>query len=402
MMSQVNAGHGQDKQAFLRDVLHAIATTARPDTSIPVLLDSARTMLGAVGAAFAMFEEPELLIVSGIGPDSFLSLEDCRSLTGTPQKRILTKHSLPDGVGLNYAGWVTGQIQISGNMVGLLCLLYDQEIELSTEDNAVFDVLLDSVTVVAMQARAKARHERLGQNQYQFMRVVSHDLRSPLTAIQGFASMLESGAIGEINDQQRHFIGKILSGIDQITSLVDNIQDAGRYDPETGFYEMERAPCDLTEMVPRIVKNHLVPPEKPELVISTFVADDVPIINADINMIERAITNLVDNAIKYTPNGCKVEVGARRDNDSVVVFVKDNGLGISPENQKRLFLRHVRIPRKEHRRIKGTGLGLFIVRSVALRHGGDAWVVSAEGEGSTFNISIPLNEENSVVGSAST
>jgi signal transduction histidine kinase len=347
-----------------------------------------------------MFEEPELLILSGIEPELFLSLEDCRSLFRTPQERILTKHSLPDRVDLAYAVWVIGQVQIDGNIVGLLCLLYDQEIEPSAEDNSIFEMLLDGVTVVAMQARAKARHERLGQNQYQFMRVVSHDLRSPLTAIQGFASMLESGAIGEINDQQRHFIGKILSGIDQITSLVDNIQDAGRYDPETGFYEMERSPCDLTEMVPRIVKNHLVPPEKPELVISTFVADDIPIINADVNMIERAITNLVDNAIKYTPNGCKVEVGARRDNDSVVVFVKDNGLGISPENQKRLFSRHVRIPRKEHRRIKGTGLGLFIVRSVALRHGGDAWVVSAEGKGSTFNISIPLNEENSVVGSS--
>ena len=398
-MSQVNTGHEQDRQRFLRDVLHAIATMVTPDACIPHILDSARIMLDAAGAGFVLFEEPELKILSGIEPEVFPSVEDCRALAGMLSERVETNPVLPEGVNLDHAGCAIGQVLIGGSVVGLLCLLYDREIELDNQDNAVLDVLIDGVTVVAMQARSKARHERLGQNQYQFMRVVSHDLRSPLTAIQGFASMLESGAVGEINKQQVYFVGKILSGIDQITSLVDNIQDAGRYDPETGFYEMERSPCDLTEMVPRIVKNHLVPAEKPELIISTFVADDVPIINADVNMIERAITNLVDNAIKYTPNGCKVEVGARRDNDSVVVFVKDTGFGISLENQKRLFLRHVRIPRKEHRLIKGTGLGLFIVRSVALRHGGDAWVVSTEGEGSTFNISIPLNEENSIVGS---
>ena len=398
-MSQVGTGQEQNSQKFLREVLHAIATMVTPDACIPRILDSARATLGAVGAGFVLFEEPELLILSGIESGAFPSVEDWRSLAGMLSERISTKPALPEGMTLDYAGWVIGRVQIGGNMAGLLCLLYDREYELDNEDGIVLDVLIDGVSVVAMQARSKARHERLAQNQYQFMRVVSHDLRSPLTAIQGFASMLESGAVGEINKQQRHFVGKILSGIDQITSLVDNIQDAGRYDPETGFYEMERSPCDLTEMVPRIVKNHLVPPEKPELVISTFVADDVPIINADVNMIERAITNLVDNAIKYTPNGCKVEVGARRENDTVVVFVKDTGLGINPENQKRLFSRHVRIPRREHRLIKGSGLGLFIVRSVARRHGGDAWVVSAEGEGSTFNISIPLNEENLIIGS---
>jgi signal transduction histidine kinase len=108
------------------------------------------------------------------------------------------------------------------------------------------------------------------------------------------------------------------------------------------------------------------------------------------------VINLVDNAIKYTPNGGKIEVGVKRQKSDVIISVKDNGLGISPEYQKHIFDRHVRIPRKEHKKVKGTGLGLFIVRSVAQRHGGDAWLESIEGQGTTFLLSIPLKGQNLV------
>jgi signal transduction histidine kinase len=146
------------------------------------------------------------------------------------------------------------------------------------------------------------------------------------------------------------------------------------------------------------VQNHLVPAEKGELTISTFAADDVPIINADGNMLERAIINLVDNAIKYTPNGGKIEVSVFRRGEELLVSVADSGLGIPLEDQKHLFERHTRVIRKEHKKVKGSGLGLFIVRSVAQRHGGDAWVESAEGEGSTFFLSIPLAGQNLLAG----
>ncbi|MEL6270620.1 MAG: ATP-binding protein, partial [Chloroflexota bacterium] len=134
--------------------------------------------------------------------------------------------------------------------------------------------------------------------------------------------------------------------------------------------------------------------EKPNLSVEMSVADDVPILNVDENMITRAITNLVDNAIKYTPDGGRVEVGINRENDAVVISISDDGYGISEENQKKLFQRHSRIHRKEHARVKGTGLGLFIVRSVAQRHGGDARVHSVLGEGTTFSLLIPLGGEN--------
>jgi signal transduction histidine kinase len=236
------------------------------------------------------------------------------------------------------------------------------------------------------------------QNQDQFIHFVSHDLRTPLTTIKGYASMLEQQAGGTLNEKQAGFVDKILSGITQIATLIDNIQDAGRFDVETGFYKMRPTICDLREIVLRIVKQHLVPAEKGELTLSAEVADDVPLVILDRLMIERALTNLVDNAIKYTPNGGRVTVSAYRRDERVILRVEDNGYGISPENQGRLFRRYVRIARMEHRRVKGSGLGLFIVKSVAQHHGGDVWVESAEGAGSAFYLSLPLKSDTIAVG----
>jgi len=236
-----------------------------------------------------------------------------------------------------------------------------------------------------------SHYKRLNNSQSESMRYLLHDLRSPLTAIQGFASMM--GSVGELNEKQEHFVNKILSGVAQMTALVENVQDAGRYDPDTGSYQLMRVPTDIGLIVQKIVDNHLVPAEK-TLSVSLSLADNLPIINADETMLQRAINNLVDNAIKYTPDGGEIRVSVTFPENKIIVAVEDTGLGISPENQAQLFNRHARIHRQEFKKIKGTGLGLFIVRSVAKRHGGDAWVKSAEGQGSTFYISIPLTGAN--------
>lgn len=258
--------------------------------------------------------------------------------------------------------------------------------------------ILDGLSILVEQLMMAARHEKLLRNQYEFVRVVTHDLRSPLTSMHGFASMLEGGTAGELNEKQLHYISKVVAGTTQLASLIENIADAGRFDPETGFYEMERMPIDPNDIVRKVTSNYILPTEKSELKLRVSTSDQVPIINADSNMIERATMNLVDNAIKYTPNGGDIVVGARVEHGRLVIFVQDTGYGISQENLKKLFQRHVRLRRPEHKLVKGSGLGLFIVRSVALRHGGDAFVQSVEGQGSTFGISLPLGGENMLVG----
>lgn len=396
-MPQLDVERYQDEQSILRDVLHTIASTPESQASLDYVVKVAQSLVNAVGGCYLIFNDPRMLSIADLSEDNIPADEMLKALVSTLTNPIDINPSLPEGLTPSHAGWLVGQVQIKQHTVGLLWLVFDSLPELSEFQRSALAIVLDGLTVITRSARSNARHEKLSRNQYEFMRIVSHDLRSPLTSMQGFASMLESGMVGELNEKQMHYVDKILSGITQMASLVDNIQDAGRYDPETGFYEMERSQVDLTDIVRRIVSSYLLPAEKQELTIVTAISDDVPIINADVNMLERAIINLVDNAIKYTPNGRQIEVNVRRDADDVVVRVKDNGLGISPEHQKMLFERHVRIPRQEHKRVKGSGLGLFIVRSVAHRHGGKAWVESILGEGSTFCISIPLNEHNSIV-----
>jgi signal transduction histidine kinase len=385
---------------LMRDLLQLLAQKTAVDDTIVQLLYRTCELVGAPSGFYLMFENPNFLVSYKMQTDVTDATPElvflASQLTDEPH---LT--SAPVGV-QGGKGMLVVPVRLKDKTIGAIFLMLET---LETFDDATNQLLLaiaDATAVIAREARVSDRHEKLMRNQNEFVRIVSHDLRSPLTSIQGFASMLESNMVGQLNEKQAHYIHKILSGVTQMTSLVENIQDAGRYDPETGFYEMERAPIDLMEIARRVVKNHLLPAEKSELTLTANVSDDIPIIYADGNMIERSMINLVDNAIKYTPNGGHIEVGVGRQDGSLIIWVKDTGLGISKEDLRQLFQRHFRIRRPEHKLVKGSGLGLFIVRSVALRHGGDAFVESVEGEGSTFGISIPLEGENLLVGNLNT
>lgn len=380
-----------DNKLDLDSLVNAIAEEPNPATGVATAIDAATTVTSGIGGVYYSLGEPEFMIVSGL--DNLTKEDLLQIISGIPAGESNFTVGFQDQ---DLHLW-QGVVSYDDKPAAALLLFLDEATGFKEEWSSVLSSILSLLKIATINIRSHARHEKLGRNQHEFLRIVSHDLRSPLTSMQGFASMLEAGTVGELNEQQMYFVEKILSGITQMTSLVDNIQDAGRFDPETGFYEMERSQCDLAEMIQNITQNHLVPAEKQELTLSVVLADNVPIINVDTIMVERAITNLVDNAIKYTPNGRDVEVGLRRDDETIIVSVRDNGLGISPDNQKNLFERRVRIRRKEHKRIKGSGLGLFIVRSVARRHGGEAWVESEEGQGATFFISIPLNAENSII-----
>jgi signal transduction histidine kinase len=362
----------------VREAMKAIATIPEPQACSIRILELLRLHTGIDAACFCIFEEPHLLVVD--------------QMDNVPENIEQHAATLQPGINVDTAGSILVPIMIDDDVVAVLGI---QAPFVPPETEIAFFV--DALTIITHKAHTTVRHEKLGRNYSEFLRAVSHDLRTPLTSVQGFAGMLESGIVGTLNDQQAHFVDKILSGIVQMTNLVENIQDAGRFDPVTGFYKMERSHCDMTQIVDRIVHNYLVPAEKQDLALTAFVGDTVPVINADPIMIERAVTNLVDNAIKYTPDGGHIVVRVQCVDERVVVSVQDSGFGISPENQKMLFERHVRLRRKEHKRVKGSGLGLFIVRSVARRHGGEAWVESEENVGSIFSFSVPLDENNTII-----
>ncbi len=380
-----------DEVAILRHVLHTIATSASARGSIQPILELGRGLTGAAGAAFILFNDPDLVETNSLPADEAVDTEFFRTAANSLPIGIHLNPTIADRPGKQYPSWLIAQIKSQRQIVGVLWLVFDS---IPADHIPNIEILIDGLSIIASMLQSQARHEKIVRNQNEFVRIVSHDLRSPLTSVKGYADMLESGLVGELEEKQFQFIEKISSGVTQMATLVENIQDAGRYDPENGFFEMQRAPCDIVEIVDRVASSQLIPAEKPNLKMESSTSEDIPIINADAHMLERALTNLVDNAVKYTPDGGLVQIHANRQNDQIIIAVKDNGLGINPDHQKVLFERHRRIPREEFRRIKGTGLGLFIVRSAAQRHGGDAWVESQEGEGSTFYIRIPIQGTN--------
>ncbi|MBI5930978.1 MAG: PAS domain S-box protein [Chloroflexi bacterium] len=243
-----------------------------------------------------------------------------------------------------------------------------------------------------LAVRDVSRFKRLNENMSDFLRTVSHDLRSPLTAAKGYLDMLPM--VGEVNDKQEGMMGKIFTSIDDMTNLVEKVLDAGRLDPMMGTYQLRRESIDPTDIVSKVVSTLSNAAQKKQINLRARAASNVPIMYLDEMMIERALQNLVENAIKYTPEGGEVIVETEVKNETLIFSVTDNGLGIAPEDQTRLFERGERVRRKEHKGIRGSGLGLFIVRNVAQQHGGDAAVQSEEGKGSRFEILIPLIDVN--------
>lgn len=395
-MTEFHITADQGEAALMRDILRLIAHEPTLEHVVSPLVELAVDITDAEAGFYLVFESPRLLRVAGdhdLFPEDW-SDESLKELVNKLEEELYVSANVFEPFNTRYQGWLLMPVRMRNNTISVLCLLFESTTALSDEAIEILSALVDGLRIVTVTARNMARQETSLRNQNEFVRIVSHDLRTPLTSIQGFASMLETDMMGELNEKQHHFVDKILAGVAQMTSLVDNIQDAGRFDPETGFYEMERIPTDLVELVRRIVDSNLLPAEKQELTVVMTADDDIPILNLDSVMLERSITNLVDNAIKYTPNGGKIEVKVRHAGGAVVISVSDNGYGISPEHQKNLFQRHYRIRRREHRRVRGSGLGLFIVRSVALQHQGDAWVESEEGKGSIFSILLPLSDDN--------
>jgi len=222
----------------------------------------------------------------------------------------------------------------------------------------------------------------LDQLKSDFIAAVSHDLRSPLTYMRGFVTML--GMAGPLTSRQQEYVEKIMSGIDQMTRLIEDLMDLKRIEEGIG----QRGICRLSDLI-RDVFHEMRPHAMAQGLRMTMEIHGHGIVKGDPMWLRRAITNLVDNAIKYTPEGGSISLGLIEQNAEVVVWVRDTGPGIAPADQARIFEKFYRVRRKETAHVKGSGLGLALVKSIVEWHGGRVWVESQLGQGSTFYIALP-------------
>lgn len=224
----------------------------------------------------------------------------------------------------------------------------------------------------------------------EFVANVSHDLRSPLTLMRGYATMLEMA--GSLNEHQAGYVQKIISAVENMNRLVNNLLDLGRIEAGLGLQLELVAPQNLVEKVIIDIKPHAT--QKRIQLSADLPSEGLPLIEADAALVNQALYNLLDNAIKFTEAGGKVQIGAWVKDEHLIFAVRDTGIGIAPLDQPRLFDKFFRVKRPGAKG-SGSGLGLAIVKSVAERHHGRAWVESQLGRGSTFYISLPIRQPQS-------
>jgi PAS domain S-box-containing protein len=233
--------------------------------------------------------------------------------------------------------------------------------------------------------RDVTRFKELEALKSDFVSTASHDLRSPLTLIRGYATLLDT--VGELNEGQKKYVSKILDGVDGMTHLVNNLLDLGRI--EAGV-EMMVSAIPLHDFVTSTLEPFQLLASQKGIHLQAEVGDGLPAtLEADRGLLSQALHNLVENAIKYTPENGSVTLRVRNWQAGVHFEVEDSGIGVSADDLPRLFDKFFRGHQREARAQRGSGLGLAIVRSIAEQHGGRAWAESVQGQGSVFHLWVP-------------
>lgn len=243
---------------------------------------------------------------------------------------------------------------------------------------------------LAAQQAANARLEELNRAQHDFVAVVSHEFRTPLTGIQGLSELMRDGDIEPHEVQQ--FAADVYNEAERLTRMISELLDLERM--EAGRMPLYRAAVDLGQVVVDVVER--TRPTAPGHVLRRELSATLPAVSGDRDKLTQVLVNLLSNAIKYAPEGGEVVVGTGwwREGDAphAHLWVRDQGLGIPAEALGTIFERYARVEQMARRGITGTGLGLPIVRQIVELHGGRVWAESDVGRGSTFHVILPLGD----------
>jgi len=237
------------------------------------------------------------------------------------------------------------------------------------------------------------RDVRMAEVRSQFVASVSHELKTPLTAIRMFAETL---ALGRSRDQRMNseYLETIVNESERLGRLVDNVLDFSKIEQGKRIYRLR--PTRLEDVAGSAVRAMQFPLEQQGFQLHFSIQPDMPELKADPDAIQQAILNLLTNAMKYSGDAREIDLRLAARNGDAVIEVTDHGLGMEPEEQKHVFEKFYRAPSQESRVIAGTGLGLTLVAHIAKAHGGRVQVESSPGAGSTFSILIPITTENGV------
>lgn len=250
--------------------------------------------------------------------------------------------------------------------------------------------LTDHAAIAIENARLFAAVEAANLAKTDFISFVSHELKQPMTAIKGYTDLLIKGLGGELSETQRSFLEVIRSNVNRMDTMIQELLDISWI--ESGRLRLEIEQVVMRQAIEEAVRSIRQEIEARRQTLEIEIAEPLPPVVADRNRVVQILTNLLSNAYKYTTEGGRIRVVARREDGFVCCSVSDTGIGIEPEEQERLFTKFFRSQNLAVQNVPGTGLGLAISRSLVELQGGQIWAESEPGKGSTFTFTLPVAE----------
>jgi signal transduction histidine kinase len=229
----------------------------------------------------------------------------------------------------------------------------------------------------------------------EFVSLAAHQLRTPLSIIKWSMSMLKSGDFGKLNKKQDQVISSAFKNNERLISLVNDLLNVTRI--EEGRYLYKTVPADMKEIVSSVVDSYKDEIKKRKIKLEFRQPAPAQEIMLDTEKMKLAVQNLLDNAIKYSPDSGKIIISLTGTADSIELKIQDFGMGIPKDQQQNIFTKFFRGDNAEKVNTVGSGLGLFLVQNIVEAHGGRIWFESEEGAGTTFYVSLPAGEKRSKI-----
>lgn len=284
-------------------------------------------------------------------------------------------------------------------MIALMVLENFENKKLDENELNFLARLCDHASIAILNSQLYAQVQEANQAKSEFVSLVAHELKNPMTSIKGYAELLASGAVGSITPAQGNFLTTIRNNTDRMNTLVSDLNDLTKI--ESGSMRMEPGALDLLEMVNEVIRSTKRQLEEKQQKLNLEIDEDFPKVWADPDRLLQILSNLVSNAYKYTKTNGEITIIVEKSLDSegpdftryfAHVMVSDNGLGITEKDQKMLFQKFFRSEDEDVRASTGTGLGLNITKSLVEMQGGKIWFESEYQKGTTFHFTLPLSQ----------
>ena len=373
------------RQATLEVIVNQVAKLASAEASLVFLYDTdAGEYVAEAGVGVPLERLREYRFGNGVGMHG----QSVRSASP------VCASGLPDTVGveeflveLEAGSALVVPLLTNENVVGTITAIRRDGRVFTSDDQETLTMFASQASIAVTNAILYERTKELDRMKSEFVAVVSHEVRTPLTSIKGSLELLGDERFHVLPPPQKELLSICQANTERLINLINDILDFSKL--ESSKLSLQFESVDVGRLVPEAVDHIRNLAAMKGIAIDVHMEGSAGVIDADPMRIAQVITNLLGNAIKFSPENGKIEIWARGDDAEVTVDIKDHGKGIAPRDLSRLFQRFAQLDSSTTRKAGGTGLGLVISKGIVEQHGGKIWVESTMEKGSTFSFSLP-------------